>query len=57
MLNLTTVIDQHSSQGTNSADTPTKLKAPTGVSLKTVADQFHPKKHTYQTKHTDRSWT
>ena len=29
-----------------------KLNAPTGVNLTTVADQFHPKKHTYQTKHT-----
>ena len=57
MLNLTTVTDQHSSQDTNSADTSTKLNAPTGVNLTTVADQFHPKKHTYQTKHTNRSWT
>ena len=57
MMNLKTVTDQHSSQGIELSDTPTKLNAPTGVNLMTVADQFHPKKHTYQTKHTDRCWT
>ena len=86
MLNLTTVTDQHSSQGTElsrqtyqtkcnnrcerndcswlaflpmyqTQPTPTKLNATTAENLTTLVDQFHPKKHTYQTKHTDRCWT
>ena len=62
MLNLTTVTDQHSSQGT-------KLQAPTGMNLKTVglnlttvADQHSSpgtklSRHTYQTKRTGQCWT
>ena len=55
MLNLKTVTDQHSSQGAELQ--PNKLNAPIGVNLTTVADQFHSKKHAYQTKHTDQCWT
>ena len=43
MLNLTTVADQIPPKVPNSADTPTKLKAPAGLNLKTVADQIPPK--------------
>ena len=54
MLNLTIIIPP---KVPNSADTPKKLNEPTRVNLTTLADQFQPKKHTYQTKHTDRCWT
>ena len=56
-MNLKTLTDQHSSQGIELSDTPTELNAPTGVNLMTVADQIRPKKHTYETKHTDWCWT
>ena len=43
----------------NSADTPTKLNAPTGVNVTTVTDQHSSQgtklsRHTYQTKRTNR---
>ena len=57
MLSLTAVNDQHSSQGTELSRHTYQINAPTGENLTTLADQFHPKKHTYQTKHTDRCWT
>ena len=43
MLNLMTVTDQHSSQGTNSADTPAKLNAPTDVNLKDCSQSISSK--------------
>ena len=69
MLNLTTVTDQHSSQGTEISRQPTKLHTPIGVNLTTVgvnltiiADQHSSPgtklgQHTYQTKRIDQYWT